>query len=248
MSWVLCRLQKWNTWSFSYRRLKYNWDDSKPHKTTLNHNCSTVRCHEKVLWEDNIVNQHRLEGSTEGSPLAEIGVGPCWKVGCGWVKEEKQLGVHMRRLRELGEIRPRWNWERPSSWSLWSVVKHLSTTWETRVRSLGREDPLKKEMATHSSTLAWKIPWMEEPGGLQSMGSGKVRHDWVTSLSLSLCVNVWHRLWLTCRSMFSLEQVKRVQEVWQKHDKCQERELLNALMKEGLLSSFLSTLSSLGQT
>ena len=56
--------------------------------------------------------------------------------------------------------------------------------WETRVRSLGREDPLEKEMATHSSILAWEIPWMEEPGGLQSTGSQRVRHDWVTSLSL----------------------------------------------------------------
>ena len=51
-----------------------------------------------------------------------------------------------------------------------SDVKHLPTTRETWVGSLGREDPLEKEMATHSSILAWKIPWMEEPGGLQSMG------------------------------------------------------------------------------
>ena len=50
------------------------------------------------------------------------------------------------------------------------MVKCLPTMWETRVRSLGREDPLEKEMATHSSTLAWKIPWMEEHGSLQSMG------------------------------------------------------------------------------
>ena len=55
--------------------------------------------------------------------------------------------------------------------------------WDTRVWSLGREDPLEKEMATHSSTLAWKIPWMEEPGGLQFMGSQRVGHDWATSLS-----------------------------------------------------------------
>ena len=47
----------------------------------------------------------------------------------------------------------------------------VPTMWETQVRSLGQEDPLVKEMATHSSTLAWKIPWTEEPGGLQSMGS-----------------------------------------------------------------------------
>ena len=54
-------------------------------------------------------------------------------------------------------------------------VKHLLTMWETQVRSLGWEDPLEKKMATHSSTLAWKIPWTEEPGGLQSMGSQRVR-------------------------------------------------------------------------
>ena len=54
---------------------------------------------------------------------------------------------------------------------------------------LGREDPLEKDMATHSSTLAWRIPWREEPGRLQSMGSQRVGHDWVTSLSffLSFC-------------------------------------------------------------
>ena len=57
------------------------------------------------------------------------------------------------------------------------MVKRLPATRETRVRSLGREDPLEKETATHSSILAWKIPWTEEPGGLQSMGSQRVRHD-----------------------------------------------------------------------
>ena len=57
------------------------------------------------------------------------------------------------------------------------TVKRLHTMQETRVRFLGREDPLEKEMATHSSTLAWKIPWMEERGRLQSMGSQRVGHD-----------------------------------------------------------------------
>ena len=60
--------------------------------------------------------------------------------------------------------------------------KHLPVMWETQVRSLGQEDPLEKEMATHSSILAWRIPWTEEPGGLQSMGSQRVGHDWATSL------------------------------------------------------------------
>ena len=57
------------------------------------------------------------------------------------------------------------------------MVKSLTTMQETQDRSLGWEDPLEKEMATHSSTLAWKIPWMEEYGRLQSMGSQRVRHD-----------------------------------------------------------------------
>ena len=52
---------------------------------------------------------------------------------------------------------------------------------ETRVRSLGQEDPLEKEMAIHSSTIAWKFPWTEEPGRIQSMGSQRVRHDRMTS-------------------------------------------------------------------
>ena len=57
------------------------------------------------------------------------------------------------------------------------MVKRLPAMWETRVQSLGREDPLEKAMATHSSTLAWKIPWMEDLGRLQSMGSQRVGHD-----------------------------------------------------------------------
>ena len=57
------------------------------------------------------------------------------------------------------------------------TVKHLPTMWETRVQTVCREDLLEKETATHSSILAWKIPWMEEPGRLQSMGSQRVGHD-----------------------------------------------------------------------
>ena len=64
------------------------------------------------------------------------------------------------------------------------AVKRLSAMQETRVRSLGWEDPVEKEMAGHSSILAWKIPWTAEPGRLPSMGSQRVGHDWATSLSL----------------------------------------------------------------
>ena len=61
------------------------------------------------------------------------------------------------------------------------TAKSLPAVQETQVPSLGREDPLEKEIATHSGFLAWKIPWMEEPGGLQSMGSQRVGHDRATS-------------------------------------------------------------------
>ena len=57
------------------------------------------------------------------------------------------------------------------------MVKRLPAMWETQVQSLDWEDPLEKETATHSTTLAWRIPWAEEPGGLQSMGLQRVRHD-----------------------------------------------------------------------
>ena len=65
-------------------------------------------------------------------------------------------------------------------------LKHVPAMRETRIQPLGREDPLEKEMATHSSVLAWEIPWTEKPCGLQSTGSQRVGHDWATSPSLSL--------------------------------------------------------------
>ena len=66
------------------------------------------------------------------------------------------------------------------------MVKRLPAMWETQIRFLGWEDPLEKEMAIHSTTLAWKIPWMEEPDRLQSMGLQRIGQDSATSLSLSL--------------------------------------------------------------
>ena len=62
------------------------------------------------------------------------------------------------------------------------AVKNPPAVQETWVRSLGREDPLEQKMATHTSILAWRIPWTEEPGGLQSMGSQRVRYDWATNI------------------------------------------------------------------
>ena len=96
------------------------------------------------------------------------------------------------------------------------TVKRLPTMWETQVRSLGQEDPLAKEMATHSSILAWKIPWMEKPGRLQSMGSQRVGQGWATSLSpyiLSIicvmCENHLAQSWLK-----KVKKVKLLSRVW----------------------------------
>ena len=64
------------------------------------------------------------------------------------------------------------------------MVKNIPAMWKTQVQSLGKEDPLERRMATHSSVLAWIIPWTEEPGGLQSMGLDMVRHDWENELKI----------------------------------------------------------------
>ena len=74
------------------------------------------------------------------------------------------------------------------------MVKRLPGMWETQVPSLGWEDPLEKEMAMHSSTLAWKIPWTEEPGRLRSMGLQRVGQDSVTSLLVSLSRHIITKL------------------------------------------------------
>ena len=66
---------------------------------------------------------------------------------------------------------------KPGAFLVAQRLKHLPAMWETRVRSLGQEDLLEKEMATHSSVLTWRIPWTEEPGRLQFTGSQRVGHD-----------------------------------------------------------------------
>ena len=75
--------------------------------------------------------------------------------------------------------------------SLVAQMKHLPAMRETQVWSLGWEDPLEKEMATHSTILAWKIPWTEESGRLQSMRSQRVGHNWATSLYSDSWEGVW---------------------------------------------------------
>ena len=73
------------------------------------------------------------------------------------------------------------SWDPSKRVYVWALVaqtvKNLPAVQETQVQSLGREDPLEKRMATHSSILAWSMPWIEEPGGLQPMGSQRIGHD-----------------------------------------------------------------------
>ena len=78
-----------------------------------------------------------------------------------------------------------WAFSQAGTFSQTQMVKNLPTLQEIRVQSLGQEDPLEKGMATHSSILTWRIPWTEEPGGLQSMASQRVRYDRVTNMFTS---------------------------------------------------------------
>ena len=113
------------------------------------------------------------------------------------------------------------DWHQSSDWFIeshhyhtWSslvvqMVKILPAMWKTRVQSLGQEDPLKKGMATHSSILAWKTPWTEETRGQLSMGSHRIRQDWVTNtftFTLSYC---FYTIYLTIS-----KKDQRVLQIW----------------------------------
>ena len=92
----------------------------------------------------------------------------------------KSVDMSLSKLWEIVKDRAGWHaavHEVAKTSLVAQTVKRLSTMRETRVRSLGWEDPLEKEIAIHSSTIAWKIPWTEEPGRLQSMGSQRVGHN-----------------------------------------------------------------------
>ena len=98
--------------------------------------------------------------------------------------EEKTFETFVRRepYKELAEryLIWRWTWTQ-RNFPMAQTVKNLPAKQGIRVRFLGQEDPLEKEMANHFSILAWEIPWTEEPGRLQSMGSQRLGHDWATN-------------------------------------------------------------------
>ena len=85
---------------------------------------------------------------------------------------------------------------------------------ETWVRSLGQEDPLEKEMATHSSILAWKIPRTEEPDGLQSVGLQRVGQDWATVTSLHEWINIWSNHYITENMKSSIDDRRKMPPTW----------------------------------
>ena len=136
-----------------------------------------------------------------------------------WMKcrktEEETLGLKRYHLYRTGIVIPHSSWNK--NWSsemgnrwygickkrLWFIlgplvvqtVKNLPAVRETLVRSLGPEDPLENAMATHSSILAWRIPWTEEPGGPQTMGSQRVGHAWATNTFTCSLSWSWDKAW-----------------------------------------------------
>ena len=123
--------------------------------------------------------QRHLNGFIDGGSYTSEVQGPCsdtplWRQTAGGTKEQSSLPRGGGRLTITRGIDIRLH-----QWTslVAQTVKRLSTMRETQIQSLGWEDPLEKEMAIHSSTIAWKIPWTEEPGRLQCMGSQRVGHD-----------------------------------------------------------------------
>ena len=99
---------------------------------------------------------------------------PAWGIRCHvWQLRSCRLRLRPGAARLTDEIKNIILWASLVA----QMVKTLPAMWQTRVRSLGQEDPLEKEMATHSSVLTWRIPRTEEPGGLKSVGSQRVGHD-----------------------------------------------------------------------
>ena len=136
--------------------------------------------------------QFSLESKTMGKALGSVTADKAEKPF--WV-----LGLTLSKLCGAGNQREQKAWRRKRfGWWLCkhsgSVSKSLPAMREIQVQSLGWEDPLEKEMATHSSILAWRIPWREEPGELQSLGSQRVGHDQVTNTMQTQRLTLWRGL------------------------------------------------------
>ena len=146
-----------------------------------------IRCHPLLLLPQSFLTSgafpmsqsflwgsQSIGASASAAVLSVNTVNKYWQIGtcrdhCQWLNNKGICHLPLWRLR---------------AYLVAQRLKRVPPMQETWVQSLGQEDPLEKEMVTHSSILAWRIPWMEEPGRLQSMGSQRVGHDWVTSLAL----------------------------------------------------------------
>ena len=156
---------------------------------------------EKGTTEDEIIGwHHRLDGH-EFEQAPGVGNGQESLVCCSpWGHKELDTTEWLNWMFYYFKFVPTFIY---TAFLVAQTVKHLPAMRETWVRSLGWEDPLEKEMATYSSTLAWKIPWMEEPGRLQPIESKSVRHNWVTSISIfnliyTLIIEHWVHFCFLC--------------------------------------------------
>ena len=123
-------------------------------------------------------------GSTQGATLPLALSLDCWP---HILQSGQDLSLEREGSNSVGRVvaPPKLYLHFSSFWifSVAQMVKNLPAMKETRVQSLGQKDPLEKGMAIHSSVLAWRIPWTEDPGRPQSMGSQRVRHDWATNIT-----------------------------------------------------------------
>ena len=131
----------------------------------------------------------KTKNGDSGKPQPQWREGSTERRGANYEGQiSKERSLYVVRWASAVEESPTRFFKEQFLFALVQMVKRLPAMWETRFRFLGWEDPLEKEMAIHSSTLAWKIQWIEEPDRLQSMGSQRVRHDWATSLSFTFTV------------------------------------------------------------
>jgi len=157
-------LRPWKIQCFTY---KFSWAGLRSPFPTLGE--GGVVCYLQATRDS--LNLASLVAQTAEKAMAPLSSTLAWKIP--WTEEPG-------RLPSMGSHRVRQDWSDLAEAAVAQTVKNLPAMWETWVQSPGWEDPLVEGMATHSSILAWRIPWTEEPGGLQSMGSQKVGHDWAT--------------------------------------------------------------------
>ena len=196
-SWTIKKAEHWRIDAFELwcwkRLLRVPWTARRSNQSILNEmfiGRTDIEAEAPIFWPPDAKSWHlkrpwcweRLRAGGEGDDRGWGGwMAPPTRWTWVWVNSgnwwwTERLGV----LWFMGSQRVRHDRATELSWTelIAQIVKNLPAVQETQVQSLGQEDPLEQGIATHSCILAWRIPWTEEPGGLQSMGSQRVRHDW----------------------------------------------------------------------